>query len=150
MWHRHLTLALALAGTVAYKPRTRKGRTDKDVERREASSASFDQMHDDYCAATDKDVSPVCADWAKRKNMEHRGKAPKPHKDEVKAMHEKFCGDPKNAAASQCARRARAAETKQLPGWKESRGKERNRRLQRERHKEATGRRWRGALQPDL
>ena len=31
MWRRHLTLALALAGTVAYKPRTRKGRTDKDV-----------------------------------------------------------------------------------------------------------------------
>ena len=48
-----------------YKPRTRKGRTDKDVERREASSASFDKMHDDYCAATDKDVSPACADWAK-------------------------------------------------------------------------------------
>jgi len=65
MWRRHLTLALALAGAVAYKPRTRKGRTDKDVERREASSASFDQMHDDYCAATDKDVSPACADWAK-------------------------------------------------------------------------------------
>ena len=112
MWRRHLTLALALAGTVAYKPRTRKGRTDKDVERREASSASFDQMHDDYCATTDKDASPACADWAKRKNMEHRGKAPQPHMDEVEAMHEKFCGDPKNAAASQCARAPRRSSSR--------------------------------------
>ena len=149
---RRLLVLVLVAAASSYKPRTRRT-SDENVERREATHKSFVAMHENWCdtEAHGADKSDVCRDWHMRQNTEHRGKLPRPHKDEIARVYKHFCDDPKNSAATQCARLARTASQKKLSGFKESRQEHHSRRLQRKKHREDTGQPWRGTIHmPDL